>query len=330
MRVVILHSDPGESSGKDEEDTLVQVDAVTRLLEERGDEVVRIPFHLDFHRTVRDMERLRPSFVFNLVEAVEGTGRLIHTAPAILDHLEIPYSGAGTEAVILTSNKLIAKKFLHASQLPTPSWFFPNDPSVARRPRVEFPCIVKSVWEHASIGLDEESIVVSGGEDELLRRIRERRESLGGDWFAESFIEGREFNISVLGGDAGPEVLPQAEMRFDGFPPGKARVVGYRAKWEAESFEYHHTRRSFDFDDKDTPLLREMRDLAVECWRLFELRGYARVDFRVDVNNRPWILEVNANPCLSPDAGFLAAADRAGLEFGRVIERIVEDSLGFH
>ena len=132
-----------------------------------------------------------------------------------------------------------------------------------------------------------------------------------GQFFAERYIEGREFNQAVLAG----ELLPMAEIRFVEFPDDKLRIVDFRAKWEEDSFEYTHTLRSFDFAAADQPLLEELRAVARRCWDVFGLSGYARVDFRVDGDNRPWVLEINANPCLSPDSGFYAAAERAGLSF---------------
>ncbi len=152
-----------------------------------------------------------------------------------------------------------------------------------------------------------------------------RRGSLGGACLAEAFIDGRELNLSLLAGVNGPEVLPPAEIRFDAYPPGKVRVVGYRSKWEEGSFEFNHTPRSFEFLETDAPLIAHLKELALKCWRLFNLRGYARVDFRVDREGRPWILEVNANPCLSPDAGFSAATLRAGLALPEVLQRIIGD-----
>ncbi|HBB18312.1 MAG TPA: D-alanine--D-alanine ligase, partial [Syntrophus sp. (in: bacteria)] len=97
------------------------------------------------------------------------------------------------------------------------------------------------------------------------------------------------------------------------------------SKWEEGSFEFNHTPRSFTFPETDAPLLLRLKELALRCWNLFDLRGYARVDFRVDKEGRPWILEVNANPCLSPDAGFLAATLHANLTFEEVLERIIGD-----
>ena len=116
----------------------------------------------------------------------------------------------------------------------------------------------------------------------------------------------REFNISILGGNKGPKVLPMAEIIFENFPAGKPKIVGYEAKWDESSFEYSHTPRSFGVEKTN-------------------LKGYARIDFRVDKNDEPFILEINANPCLSPDAGFYAASQRVGYSFKQVVERIIED-----
>jgi D-alanine-D-alanine ligase len=184
---------------------------------------------------------------------------------------------------------------------------------------------VKSVSEHASLGLDEDSVL---GEDltAVTARLREQADRWGGAWFAEEYIDGREFNLAVLAGRQGPEVLPVAEIDFSTFPPGKRRVVGYRAKWEEDSFEFGNTPRRFDFPPCDRPLLDELQQLSQQCWRLFGLRGYVRVDFRVDAQSRPWILEINTNPCLSPDAGFAAAVERAGIGFECVVQRILDDA----
>ena len=102
-------------------------------------------------------------------------------------------------------------------------------------------------------------------------------------------------------------------------------MLCYRAKWATDSFEYEHTRRSFDFSPPDEPLLRQLADIAKHCWDAFDLCGYARVDFRVDQAGQPWVLEVNANPCLSPDGGFVAAAEQSGLDYNGLIDRIIRD-----
>jgi D-alanine-D-alanine ligase len=207
--------------------------------------------------------------------------------------------------------------------LDTPPWITLDD--AQGKPFAPGLYIIKSVWEHASVGLDEDSIVSVQHEKKLHKLMISKRENLGGACFAELFVAGREFNLSMLAGPEGPEVLPPAEIRFDDYPPEKLHVVGYRAKWDEDSFEYRHTPRTFEFPAEDAPLLLKLMDLAIACWQLFDLKGYARVDFRVDEAGRPWILEINANPCLSPDGGFYAAAERRGLGFNQVIERIIAD-----
>ncbi len=339
MKVAVIHGEVPEDAARDEKDVLVQVDAVAEGLAALGHEPVAVPVSLNLQEAARTLASLTPALAFNLVESLSGKGSLIHVVPALLDALKIPYTGSGTEAIILTSNKVLAKKWLGAAGLPTPPWFTLRE--IREELRVSGPWLVKSAWEHASIGLDEDSVVPEADREGLLAEMEARRDMLGGACLAEAFIDGREFNLSLLTGGSdpdtgtggfagpppaygnGPEVLPPAEIRFDAYPPEKVRVVGYRSKWEEGSFEFNHTPRSFAFPETDAPLLTRLKGLAVRCWKLFDLKGYARVDFRVDKEGRPWILEVNTNPCLSPDAGFRAATLEAGLTFSEVLRRII-------
>lgn len=322
MDVIVLHSEVAADGSEDEIDTLVQADAVCKALESLGHSASTMALGLDLRETAARLASVRPRFVFNLVETVEGSGRLIHLAPALLDHMGIDYTGSCTEAVFLTSNKLTAKKLLKGCRIRTPEWLTTEDRDESRPLGRAF--IIKSVWEHASIGLDGSSVLWPSRMEALREAMASRRSRLGGGCFAEEFIDGREFNISILAGSYGPEVLPAAEIRFD-FPPGKTRIVDYAAKWDCASPEYRNTNRCFDFPPGDGPLLRELSRIGLQCWSLFGLKGYARVDFRVDGSGTPWVLEVNANPCLSPDAGFAAAAGRAGMGMQDVVSRIVGD-----
>jgi D-alanine-D-alanine ligase len=326
MRVAILHDRVTDESAPDALDVLVQAGAVSRALEGLGHEPCIVACDLDLAALAGRLGRERPDAVFNLVESLDGHGRLIHLVPALLDALGLPYTGAPGEAMFLTSGKLLCKRRLRAGGLPTPDWIAhparPDDPV----PEAAGTWIVKSAWEHASIGLDDDSIVAAGAAEALARILASRARGLGGECFAERFVDGREFNLSVLADRGRPEVLPPAEIVFDAFPEDKPRIVGYAAKWRAGSFEYDNTPRRFDFDPSDRPLVDELVRLASDAWNAFGLRGYARVDFRVDGGGRPWILEINANPCLSPDAGFAAALERARVAYDEAIGRILEDA----
>jgi D-alanine-D-alanine ligase len=189
------------------------------------------------------------------------------------------------------------------------------------------PCsiILKPAWEDASVGIDDGAILRVDNREAVEAAMNSTYREWG-ETFAEHYIEGREFNLSLLSDGDGVEVLPPAEIEFVDYPAEKPHIVGYKAKWDEASFEYGATPRRFYFATTDKSLLRQLRALAVECWHLFGLRGYARVDFRVDDAGRPWVLEVNVNPCLSADAGFMAAANYHGLTAERVVERIIDAS----
>lgn len=328
MRVAILYNQVGAGAGPDESDVLVQLDAVATALAGLGHEVEPLACGLDLASTAARLEALAPDLVFNLVESLSGHDRLIHLAPALLDSLGLAYSGSPTEAVFLTTNKLLAKERLAAAGLPTP-------PLVAVFPQHEGGslagfrgrAILKSVWDHGSRGLADDAVMEVRDPAEVADRLAELAPRLGRPCFAEAFVEGRELNLSVLASVDGPQVLPPAEIRFEGYPPGKPRIVDYRAKWEPTSFEWSHTQRSFAFGPEDAPLLETVTALARRAWTVFGLGGWARVDFRVAADGTPWILEVNANPCLAPDAGFAAALEQAGISFPEAMARILEDAL---
>lgn len=324
-KVVILYNQLAADAPKDEQDVLVQVEVVSRALAQLGYQPCELGFSLFIKETIKTLKEINPAFVFNLTESVEGDGRLIYLAASLLDHLAVPYTGCSTEALFLTSNKLLTKKMLNLAGIDTPPWvsldYFP--------PGITFPpghYISKSVWEHASNWFTADSIISFDREPvpaTVKEILQKQKQQTGKEFFAERYIDGREFNISILAG----EVLAVPEIKFLDYPGDKFKVVDYRAKWEEESFEFRHTSRCFDFPPADDQLLDRLRRISRQCWDLFELKGYARVDFRVDSDGRPWVLELNANPCISPDSGFYAAAEQSGFLFSLVVEKIIRDSL---
>lgn len=322
--IAILYGELPHNANKDDLDTLAQVNAISETLRGVGHDVTPVPLSLNLQAACDCLQQFQPDIVFNLVESVVGHGRLIHLGTALLDMLKIPYTGVHTDAMFTTSNKLLAKQRLQAANIPTPQWFTLAQLRSGRQiPPERY--IIKSVWEHASIGLSDASIIHTNQADELRRALEQQQAALGGEGFAEMYIDGREFNLSLLAdSDGEPTVLPPAEIVFQGYDDGKIKIVDYRAKWEESSFEYANTVRTFDTLPEDDPLWRRLQIIALDCWYAFGLRGYARVDFRVSEAGEPFVLEVNANPCLALDAGFAAAAVRAGLTYQDVLLRIIE------
>jgi len=302
----------------DEADTRVQAAAVAAALADLGHSVRVVALGLDLGR-LEALAAERPALVFNLVEALVGKGQLHPAVPLALEAFGVAYTGCPAEALLTTSSKVLAKRMMAAVGLPTPDWIEPE--AIAAPPRDPAArYIVKSVWEDASIGISETSVVAAAA---VAATAFERQRNFGGQWFAERYVEGREFNLSLLETADGPVVLPAAEILFVDFPPGRPHIVDYEAKWDPTSPVYHNTPRRFDLPARDRRLEQELNRIALAAWHLFGLKGYARVDFRVDAAGQIWVLEVNGNPCLSPDAGYAAAAARAGLSYDALIERIV-------
>ncbi|HEX8374305.1 MAG TPA: hypothetical protein VF606_03910, partial [Geminicoccaceae bacterium] len=284
--VAVLHGAVPAGAPPDELDTLVQAGEVAEILRGQGHAVAPFPVGLDLSRLHR-LRALQPRLVFNLVEALEGDGRLLHLPASVLDGMGLPYTGSPSRALYATTDKPLAKRLMVGAGLPTPAIW---DKGASYDPGALF--IVKSTHEDASIGLGPDSVVRASAVPALLE---ERRHRFGGDWFGEAYVEGREFNLPLLeGADGEPELLPIGEMEFEGWPAGEPRIIGYAAKWDQESFAYNATPRTFVPKPGDGPLRARLAELALAAWRLFGLAGYARIDFRVDHAGRPWLLEVNA------------------------------------
>ena len=317
MRAVVLTGADPETSRPDELDGLQQAREVEAALVRLGYEAETRHVTLD----LRVLERLRAdTLAVNLVEALRGDGRLIHLVPAVLEAAGVPFTGASARALWLTTDKIVTKELLRAAGLPTPVWSRDGAGLAGASP-----VIVKSVCEDASFGLDAGSVVAAAEAAALIAMKRHRH---GGDWFAETFVDGRELNLSILEIGGAPRVLPVAEIDFSAFDAKRPKIVGYGAKWVADSLDYVQTQRRFvDPAGGDKSLLETLRALALAAWDILGLSGYGRVDFRVDATGAPFILEVNANPCLSSDAGFMAAASRDGLTLDAVMRQLVDGAL---
>jgi D-alanine-D-alanine ligase len=312
-------------AGIDELDCLKQAESISEAALSLGYEPVMLPFVMDFNETVIRLRNLQPGVVFNLVETFAGRGSMIYFATALLDSLQIPYTGCRTDAMFLTSNKPLAKQMLQAAGIATPPWLTSEGIAVGQPDTDTY--IIKPSWEDASVGLDGGAVLQTTNREILLSTLQNRKQTLGMDCFAEAYIDGREFNIALLAVEKGVQILPAAEILFQNFPPGKLKFLDYRAKWVENSFEYDNTLRSFDMGPHDTALVGSLRDIALAIWHLFGLRGYARIDFRIDQQGNPFVLEINANPCLSPDAGFAAALEQASIRYADAIDSIIRSAI---
>lgn len=326
MQVVVLTSSFATKARADQTDNLIQVRTVVDILTSLGFEVSIISATLDMESLCMQLGMLKPDLVFNLVEEVRGKGAYIHFPLAVLENMDIACTGNGHSAMVMASSKLLAKKIMQAHDILTPQWLSPS--GLAPKKDIQGSLIVKSVWEHGSLGLDKTSVIKDFCPEKINKKIKRLKKKYGGEWFVEKFIPGRELNVSILETSQGPKILPVAEITFDDLPHEIPKIVDYQAKWEDKSISARATRRRFIPETADKVLVGQVEKIALKCWDIFELSGYARVDFRIDHESIPFVLEVNTNPCLSPDAGFMAAARRAGMSPVQVINAIVQTGLG--
>ncbi len=310
MRVAVLVPPRAADSRPDQEDTFVQAEEVSACLRELGHEPVPAEYVDHGEGTAAALRRADADVVLNLVEEVPEGSDQLHLVTVLLDQLGVRYTGARTSALAALGDKLAMKQRLVAAGLPTAPTLDTAPPDAT--------FIVKSAVEHASLGLDDTSVV--RGADAARRLIEAKTAEYGGRWFAETFIEGREFDLSMVQGANGPIVFPPAEIQFTDHD-ARPRIYSYASKWEEGTVAFEATPRIFP--SREEPLFSELERLAVASWHEFDLSGCCHVEFRVDRNNRPYILEVNANPCLTRDAGYITSAEEAGISQATIVAALL-------
>lgn len=313
----ILYNQPGENALADELDVLEQVEFIEGNLHELGIKTYRKGITPDFMKEVAGLAEEKPAFVFNLVESISNKGELCYFVPALLNMHSIPYTGNPVEAIFMTTSKALTKKLLIKNSIATPEG---GPPSKHKLLTTGKKYILKPVWEDGSLGITAASVFTY---DE--NKGKELEVYPDSHWLIEEYIDGREFNISVLPGPNGPGVLPAAEMIFHNYTDDMPKIVDFRAKWEEGTFEYENTRRDFPGDNLNRLLEERIKTAALNCWDVFGLNGYARVDMRVDKNDIPYVIEVNANPCLSPGSGLMSAVVKSGMKTTQAVEKIVKN-----
>jgi D-alanine-D-alanine ligase len=278
----------------------------------------------DLGAFLAELDRFKPDLIFNLCEAIAGDEHHEPLVTHLLEFLGIRYTGAGTRALTDSNDKFRAKQILAAEAIPTPGSHVVRSVAQLRGLELYFPVIVKPVRENASLGITTQSVVHDPVK--LVEPVAHVLEKYRQPALVERYIEGREFNISVLGNDD-PWVLPIAEVDYSGLPAGIPKILFYEAKWIEDSPFYLGTPIICPARNVSPRLAERLMEVARKAYQALGCTGYARVDIRVSRAGRPYIIEVNCNPSLSPEAGLARSARHAGLEYPMLIDRIVQDAL---
>ena len=322
-QVAIIYNEPQPSryfdmgEGRAVLGVLEAVAAVDKALTTLGHPVSRIPLHPPLSLVRERLESIPEGLVFNLFEGFAGRPETEAMVADLLAELALPYTGCPGPALALALDKARAKDLLLASGINTPRHQLLSPANLSTF-HLSYPCIVKPCAEDASHGLSEESVVHD--EASLARQVAKISQLFGGQALVEEYLEGREFNATVLGNRA-LTVLPASEIAY-ALPPGKPKLLTFASKWEPEDPYFSGTKVVCPAPIE--PLEHEeIAGTAMAAFRILGCWGYARVDMRRDAQGRLNVLEVNPNPDISPDTGAARQAAAAGLTYEEFIERIV-------
>lgn len=269
-----------------------------------------------------EVRAARPELVFNLCESMAGDARHEPTVVGLLELFGIPYTGADLLALASCLHKQRTKDVLIAHGIPTPPHRFLADLAALDDPaldRLDYPWFVKLAHEDASIGITEANLVTSPA------ALRSRASALMRDYrqpvLAERYVDGRELNVSLIGNAGELTVLPLHEIDFAEMPADRPRIVSYAAKWDEHHVDFAGT-KPVPLREASPALIAAAERVARGAWHAIGLRDYGRVDLRIDAAGAPWVIDINPNPDISPDAGLVRAARLAGMSYPQLISHL--------
>lgn len=293
---------------------------VAAALGELGHELEILGISDDVLPLRRCVEDFQPHVVFNQLVELRNVGAFAVHVVGYLELLGVPYTGCNPQGLTLARDKALSKKILRYHRVNTPAFLvFSEGRARPRAPRqVPYPMIVKSLDEEASRGVSQASIVRD--EDELAERVDFVHRNVGTAAIAEQYVQGRELTVGVLGNER-LTTFPAWELRFESLPEGTEPIATERVKWD-RAYQKKLGVANVPADLPDEVAGRVAR-LAKRCYRALALSGYARFDLRLSEDGTLHVIEANPNPDLSQDEDFALAADRAGLPYPRLIQRIL-------
>src|SRR6266571_5206910 len=306
-------TDPSAAPWRTEYDVMTALTAM-------GHEVQALGVHDDLGEIRRLATDWKPHIAFNLLEGFDDITVFDQNVVSHLELLKLAYTGCNPRGMLLARDKSLSKKLLAYHRIPMPEFeVFRIGRPIRRAKRLSFPLMVKSLTQEASIGISQASVVDS--DEKLKERVTFIHESIRTAAIVEQYIEGRELYVGVLGNQA-LQALPVWELFFTNMPEGAKRIATDRVKW---SVKYQ---KKYGIDSGPAKELadaqsQDIQHLCKRAFRALELSGYARIDMRMDDAGNVWVIEANPNPQIAKGEDFAASAEKAGLTYETVLQRII-------
>jgi D-alanine-D-alanine ligase len=285
-----------------------------------GHDVRNLPVHDDLGDIRRASEEWKPHIAFNLLEGFDDVTIFDQNVVSHLELLKLSYTGCNSRGLLLARDKSLSKKLLAYHRIRVPEFEVFRIGRPIRRPkRLTFPLMVKSLTQEASIGISQASVVDT--DEKLKERVAFIHESIGTAALVEQYIDGRELYVGILGNQA-LQALPVWELFFMNMPEGARRIATDRVKW---SVKYQNKYGIDSGPAKDLPEAKseEIQHLCKRAYHALELSGYARIDLRLDEAGNVWVLEANPNPQIARGEDFAASAEKLGMTYEAVLQRII-------
>ena len=293
---------------------------VVSTIRAMGHEVLTIGVHDDLGDIRRASGEWKPHIAFNLLEGFDDIAIFDQNVVSHLELLKLSYTGCNPRGLLLARDKSLSKKLLSYHRLSVPEFEVFRIGRPVRRPkRLAFPLIVKSLTQEASIGISQASVVDT--DEKLRERVTFVHESIGTAAIAEQYIEGRELYVGVLGNQA-LQALPVWELFFTNMPADAKRIATDRVKWSVK-YQKKYGIESGPAKDLTVDVTEEIQHLCKRAYRALELSGYARIDLRLDAEGRAWMLEANPNPQIARGEDFAASAEKSGLGYEALLQRVL-------
>lgn len=305
---------------RDKEDYYKDVDSVNNALEKLGYEVSKVAVGNNIIELLSAIKKISPMCIFNLCEEVNANSWGEVYIAGLLELLGIPYTGSGPTGLMLSLDKAKTKDVLRSHGIKVPLYQVLNAKDDDISETLKYPFMVKPLHEDGSYGIDRNSVVYD--EKALFNKINIIYKEFKEPSIIEEFIKGRELNVSVLGNNKNLQVLPISEIDYSNMPKGGPNICSYNAKWRTKSREYKNTMPICPAD-LSSILKNKIQDISVKVYEIMECRDYARIDIRLDKNKIPYIIDVNLNPCLNPNSGFVRSAKTKGLSYEDLIKEIL-------
>lgn len=325
MKIVVIYdATPGAQVDPEVKSALGitrDVHDVERILKNKGFETETIGFNFPVLRCIESLLSAKADVVFNLCEGLGDDSAAEIYVASLLELLKIPFTGSGSISLSLCHDKGIAKRLLNSSGIPTPKHIVVEPGNLIHRNGLEFPLIVKPIHEDGSFGIEDDSVVHS--DKALKTKASWIHQAFHQGAMIEEFIDGREFNVSILG-NIDYDFVQLREIQFS--PSFEPHIVSFNAKWKKSSLAYQST-LPIEHALLNENIKHQMLEYAMKCYELFKIRDYGRIDFRLGGSGVPYCIDINPNPCISRDSGMVKAASQQGMTYEDLIGKITSFAL---